>query len=102
MTLDCGIQEQKIERPVTMPDPKFFQPAAPVAPNPDALAAAADALLGSKLPLIVGGRFGINPAVTKPLVELVELTGARLSRRQRHHRVPDRASAERLAATARS
>ena len=28
------------------------------------------------LPLIVGGRFGINPAVTKPLVELVELTGA--------------------------
>ena len=29
-----------------------------------------------KFPLIVGGRFGINPAVTKPLVELVELTGA--------------------------
>ena len=76
VTLDCGIQEQKIEGPVTMPDPKFFQPAAPVAPNPDALAAAADALLGAKLPLIVGGRFGINPAVAKPLVELVELTGA--------------------------
>ena len=32
VTLDCGIQEQKIERPVTMPDPKFFQPAPPVAP----------------------------------------------------------------------
>ena len=76
VTLDCGIQEQKIEGPVTMPDPKFFQPAPPVAANPDALAAAADALLDAKLPLIVGGRFGINPAVTKPLVELVELTGA--------------------------
>ena len=59
-----------------MPDPKFFQPAPPCAANPDALAAAADALLNAKLPLIVGGRFGIDPAVTKPLVELVELTGA--------------------------
>ena len=76
VTLDCGIQEQKINGAVTMPDPKFFQPAPPVAANPDALAAAADALLNSNLPLIVGGRFGINPAVTKPLVELVELTGA--------------------------
>ena len=76
VTLDCGIQEQKIDGEVKMPDPKFFQPAPPVAANPDALAAAADALLGSNLPVIVGGRFGINPAVTKPLVELVELTGA--------------------------
>jgi thiamine pyrophosphate-dependent acetolactate synthase large subunit-like protein len=76
VTLDCGIQEQKITGPVTMPDPKFFQPAPPVAANPDALEAAADVLLNSKFPLIVGGRFGINPAVTKPLVELVELTGA--------------------------
>src|SRR5262249_36592448 len=55
---------------------KFFQPAPPVAANPDALETAADALLGSTLPLIVGGRFGIDPAVAKPLVELVELTGA--------------------------
>ena len=76
VTLDCGIQEQKIEGEVIMPDPKYFQPAPPVAANPDALEAAADVLLNSKFPLIVGGRFGINPAVTAPLVELVELTGA--------------------------
>jgi glyoxylate carboligase len=76
VTLDCGIQEQKIEGEVIMPDPKFFQPAPPSAANPDALAAAADALLNASLPVIVGGRFGINPAVTEPLVELVELTGA--------------------------
>jgi acetolactate synthase-1/2/3 large subunit len=76
VTLDCGIQEQKIEGAVIMPDPKYFQPAPPVAANPGALEAATEALLNSKLPLIVGGRFGINPAVTKPLVELVELTGA--------------------------
>ena len=76
VTLDCGIQEQKIEGEVRMPDPKYFQPAAPVAANPEALEAAADALLNAKMALVVGGRFGINPAVTKPLVELVELTGA--------------------------
>jgi acetolactate synthase-1/2/3 large subunit len=76
VTLDCGIQEQKIDGPLTIPDPKYFQPAPPMAANADALAAAADALLDANLPVIVGGRFGINPAVTKPLVELVELTGA--------------------------
>ena len=76
VTLDCGIQEQKIETELSIPDPQYFQPAPPVAANPDALKAAADVLLGSKLPLVVGGRFGIDPAVTKPLIELVELTGA--------------------------
>jgi acetolactate synthase-1/2/3 large subunit len=76
VTLDCSIQEQKIEGELIVPDPKFFQPAPPTAANPDALEAAADALLNSTLPVIVGGRFGINPAVTKPLVELVEMTGA--------------------------
>ena len=76
VTLDCGIQEKKVDGALTIPDPKYFQAAPPVAANPDALAAAADALLNSNMPVIVGGRFGINPATTKPLVELVELTGA--------------------------
>src|SRR5690606_30657181 len=38
--------------------------------------AAADILLGSVHPVIFGGRFGIDPAAGKPLVELAELTGA--------------------------
>ena len=49
VTLDCGIQEQKIERQLKMPDPKYFQPAPPVAANPDALAAAADVLLDAEV-----------------------------------------------------
>ncbi len=76
VTLDCGIQEGKIAGKLTIPDPQYFQAAPPVAANPDALAAAADALLKANLPVIVGGRFGINPAAGKPLVDLVELTGA--------------------------
>jgi acetolactate synthase-1/2/3 large subunit len=76
VTLDCGIQEQKINGSLKVPDPKYFQPPPPIAGNPDALAAAADALLAAEFPLIVGGRFGINPAVTAPLVDLVEAVGA--------------------------
>lgn len=76
VTLDCGQQEQKIAGEPLIPEPKYFQAAPPTAPNPQALEAAADALLAAKLPVIVGGRFGIDPAVTKPLAELVELTGA--------------------------
>ena len=48
VTLDCGIQEQKINGKLEMPDPKYFQPAPPIAANPDALAAAADALLDGR------------------------------------------------------
>jgi acetolactate synthase I/II/III large subunit len=76
VTLDCGVQEQKIAGELRMPDPKYFQPPAPSAANPEMLAAAADALLAAELPLIVGGRFGTNPEVTAPLVELVETVGA--------------------------
>ncbi|MGE3712004.1 MAG: thiamine pyrophosphate-binding protein [Hyphomicrobiaceae bacterium] len=76
VTLDCGIQEQRIGGGAIMPDPKYFQAAPPTGPNPDALEAAADALLAATLPVIVGGRFGIHPGTTKPLSELVELTGA--------------------------
>jgi acetolactate synthase-1/2/3 large subunit len=76
VTLDCGIQEQRIEGKLDIPDPKYFQAAPPTAANPQALEAAADALLAAKLPVIVCGRFGIDPATTKPLAELVELTGA--------------------------
>jgi acetolactate synthase-1/2/3 large subunit len=76
VTLDCGQQEQRIVGEPKMPDPRYFQPAPAIAPNPQALEAAADALLAAKLPVIVGGRFGIDPATTKPLSALVELTGA--------------------------
>lgn len=76
VTVDCALQEQRIEDGLKMPDARTWQVAAPVAANPDMLAKAADLLLAAEFPLIVGGRFGINPASTAPLLELVELTGA--------------------------
>ena len=76
VTIDCGIQEEKMADGLTVPNFDHYAAAAPVAANPGALAQAAEMLVGAEMPMIVGGRFGIDPAVTKPLVELVELTGA--------------------------
>jgi len=76
MTIDCGIQEQKIEKGLVMPNIDHHKAAPPVAANPDMLAQAAERLLNAKMPLVIGGRFGVDPAVTAPLVELVEVTGA--------------------------
>jgi acetolactate synthase-1/2/3 large subunit len=76
VTLDCGVQEQKVAGPLRMPDPKYFQAPPPPAANPEMLEQAAEALIAAEFPLIVGGRFGIDPSVTAPLVELVEAVGA--------------------------
>ncbi len=95
VTLDCGIQEQKITGPVTMPDPKFFQPAPPVAANPDALEAAADALLNSKSSADRRRPLRHQSRRHQAARRAGRAHRCGLSRRQRHHRVPDRASAER-------
>lgn len=76
VTIDCGVQEQKITDGLLLPNIDHHTAASPVAANPEMLEQAAERLIDAKMPLIVGGRFGINPAVTKPLVDLVESTGA--------------------------
>lgn len=77
VSIDAGQQEAPAPD-IALPDPAAapYRPPAPVYPHPDQVAAAVDALLAAKQPLIMGGRFGLNPAVTAPLVELVELLGA--------------------------
>ncbi len=76
VTIDCGVQENRIANGLHIPEARQFQPPPPPAANPDALEAAADYLIAAEFPLLVGGRFSINPAATAPLVELVELVGA--------------------------
>jgi acetolactate synthase-1/2/3 large subunit len=78
VSLDRLIQETKITPDIQLPDPKHpsNQPPALIAANPDALEQAADLILGAKLPLIVGGRFGIRKGVSEVLEELLALTGA--------------------------
>lgn len=76
VTLDCGVQEQRIDGDCEIPDTQYYQPSLAPAANPQLLEAAANALLNAQLPLIVGGRFGIRSEGVQALVDLVELTGA--------------------------
>ena len=76
VTLDCGIQEQLIEETWQLPNLDYYKPAPPIGPNMDILKKAAAALMGAKLPLIVGGRVGLSADAAAPLIELVEMLGA--------------------------
>jgi len=78
ISIDTGLQEATLDGAVELPEPTLprYQPTPPMAAAPDSIGAAADLLCEANLPLIIGGRIGIRADVTKPLVELVELTGA--------------------------
>jgi acetolactate synthase I/II/III large subunit len=78
ISIDQGVQEDGIPDDLVIPSPELphFQPAAPMAPNPDQLDRAADMLLAAEMPLIIAGRFGIDAKVTPIVQKLVEITGA--------------------------
>jgi acetolactate synthase-1/2/3 large subunit len=78
ISVDQSVQEDAIQPGIVMPDIKaqMYAPPAPQAADAAAIETAADWLLAAKMPLIVAGRIGYNPATTAPLTELVELTGA--------------------------
>jgi len=77
VSIDAGHQEHEAPDAV-LPSPGLacYQPALPSAPSPDAVERICHALLNARMPLIFGGRFGIDPAATAPLARLVELLGA--------------------------
>jgi acetolactate synthase-1/2/3 large subunit len=76
MCYDAWLQEKKLEHDVPLP-PKTFQAVpAPLAPDPDALAAAADALAQAKSPVILAEYVGRDPKGFHALVELAETLGA--------------------------
>lgn len=77
VSIDQGVQEAPVSAGFALPDVAAvaFQPPAPMAAAPAAIAQAARMLIEADMPLIVGGRIGYAAAATKPLVELVELLG---------------------------
>jgi len=78
VSLDLGLQEDKIPKNVVIPQAsdKRYQAPDPVAPNANNISYAVELLLAAENPLIVGGRFGRNSDTGEILIELVELTGA--------------------------
>lgn len=78
VAIDAGLQEQKLDKPVEIPDVNlsYNQAPPPAAISKDALDEAVEILLKAKNPVITCGRVSMNPEITAPLTQLVELTGA--------------------------
>jgi acetolactate synthase-1/2/3 large subunit len=78
VSIDAGLQEDAYVGGAVIPDLSLprHRPPPPLAASAEAISAAADLLVAAELPLVFGGRFGADPAVTAPLVKLVELCGA--------------------------
>src|SRR4051812_7821429 len=59
---DSTLQEQKLDKPLPLPDMQRYQPSAAPYPSPDALSAAAELIASAKRPLILAGRGSRSPA----------------------------------------
>ncbi|MEE8516064.1 MAG: thiamine pyrophosphate-binding protein, partial [Alphaproteobacteria bacterium] len=78
VSVDAGVQEEKLNGPIAIPDTKLScnQAPEPPAANDAVVERCADILINAKNPVITGGRIMYRPEATKPLVQLVELIGA--------------------------
>ncbi|WP_137388517.1 thiamine pyrophosphate-binding protein [Rhodoligotrophos defluvii] len=75
--LDAGLQEQKLERPVTLPRDRYA-PSQPPSADAAVVDRVADLLLGAKKPLLLFGRGSRRQDAWDLRVRLAELTGARV------------------------
>ncbi len=78
VSIDAGIQEQKLSGPIATPDTRASCNLAPEPPaaNDAVVERCAEMLVGAKNPVIMAARIMVRPEATKPLVQLVELIGA--------------------------
>ena len=76
MCYDAWLQEKKLDHDVPLPPKTFQSVPAPLAPDPDSLARAADTLAQAKSPVILAEYVGRDPKGFHALVELAETLGA--------------------------
>jgi acetolactate synthase I/II/III large subunit len=76
MCYDAWLQEKKLDHDVPLPPRTFQTVPAPLAPDPDALARAADTLAQARSPVILAEYTGRDPKGFHALVELAETLGA--------------------------
>ncbi len=76
--LDAALQEQELDAPPPLPDPKLFPVAPPPGPDPDALAQAAAALRQAKAPVILAGRVSRDEADWARRVQLADVVEAQV------------------------
>jgi acetolactate synthase-1/2/3 large subunit len=76
VSLDAGIQEERLEEPVPLPDLALHAPAPPPAADAASIERAVEVLLAAERPAVAAGNLNWDAAATPVLVELVELLGA--------------------------
>ncbi|MCL5960696.1 MAG: thiamine pyrophosphate-binding protein [Chloroflexi bacterium] len=86
---DADLQEDKLAEPVSIPDISRYAPPAPLAPNPQALRAAAELLVSARHPVIIAGTVGRNARAVAYMVELAELIAAPMIDRGQRFSVPN-------------
>jgi len=75
MCYDAWLQEQKLDHEVPLPPPRAAKVPSRLAPEPKALAAAADLIAAAKKPVIIAEFVGREPEGFHALVELAEAGG---------------------------
>jgi thiamine pyrophosphate-dependent acetolactate synthase large subunit-like protein len=75
MCYDAWLQERKLEHEVPLPPPHAAKVPSRIAPDPKALAAAADLIAAAKKPVIIAEFVGREPEGFHALVELAETGG---------------------------
>lgn len=76
VALDAGLQEDRLDEPVDMPDFDRLRVPSAVGPDPDALGMLAERFAGARRPVIVAGYAGRDPRSFQRMVELAETVGA--------------------------
>lgn len=76
VALDAGLQEDRLEHPVAVPDVARLGPPSRIGPDPAALRRLAELLCAAERPVIVPGYAGRDPAAFGLLTELAEVVGA--------------------------
>jgi len=76
MCYDAWLQEKRLNHPVPLPPPGFQAVPSPIAPDPAALAKAAETLAAARNPVILAEYAGRDPEAFHALVALAEILGA--------------------------
>jgi len=76
--LDAGLQESRLDAPLSLPDASRFVPPVPAEPAREAIARAAKLLSDARQPIVLAGRVGRSIAAWKARVALAEKLGARV------------------------
>lgn len=76
VTLDHDVQECGLDEPIAIPDFAAYEPPTRLAPDPDAIAAAADRLVAAETPVILVDGVGDSRRAVTALADLADELGA--------------------------